>query len=68
MIIEGKHRLAKIGRKLKNGEARIVGRCSDGIWPDEPHFYIIEDLVEQETHHVKCSDRSTWAKYIQTEK
>jgi hypothetical protein len=66
MILTTSHELRTIGRKLRHGSARIVGKCSD----DKVHyFYIIEDLPERETHHVRVLDRPTWEKkYLLKEK
>lgn len=58
------YRLRQLGRMLRAGTARIVGRVSLGQrWPDEPHAYIIEDLREQIVEHVECCVRPSWVKY-----
>ena len=60
------YRMRQIGSALKRGEARVVGRASLGArWPDEPHAWIIEDLVAYETVHVLCDDRPTWGRYME---
>lgn len=61
-----KYEIKKIGALLKSGHARIVGRVSLGQqWPDEPHAWIVEDLVNQRTMHVPVSDRPSWSRYCQ---
>lgn len=64
MITTSKNKIAKLGKMLKTGDARIVGKVSLGQrWPDEPHAWIIDDLVSQTTHHVPTLSRPTWARY-----
>lgn len=59
-----KCQMAKLGRMLKAGNARIAGKVSLGQrWPDEPHAWIVENLIDQTTHHVPVGARPTWAKY-----
>ena len=58
------YRIRQIGAALKRREMRVVGKASLGDrWPDEPHAWIIEDLVEHETLHVPCDERPTWGRY-----
>jgi len=61
MIITGNYRLAQIGKGLKLGTHRITALVSGGIaWPDDPHYYAIDDLANQTTVHVRVADRPTW--------
>lgn len=65
MLLITEYAIRKIGRKLRAGNARITTRVSGGSrWPDEPHYYAIDDLAEQQTHHVSCEDRPSWGRYI----
>ena len=65
MLLTAKHAIRKIGHKLRAGNARITTRVSGGDrWPDEPHYYAIDDLTTQETHHVRCEDRPSWTRYL----
>jgi hypothetical protein len=60
------YKMKKIGTMLKKGNARIAGRVSlSQQWPDEPHAWIVEDLVNQRTMHVLVSDRPSWSRYCQ---
>jgi hypothetical protein len=53
-----------LGRMLKAGTARIVGRVSTGAaWNDgAPKAWII-DTVDGATYHVRCDDRPSWRRY-----
>lgn len=54
--------LKQLGAKIKRGDARIIGKVSlAGRWPDEPHAWIVEDLLDQKTVHVPCALRPDWA-------
>jgi len=58
------YRTKKLGRLLRRGEARITGRVSLGQhWPDEPHAWVVDDLVDRKTYHVKVADRPSWSRY-----
>ena len=59
-----KHAQRRLATALKEGKARIVGKCSGGNrWPDFPHYWIIEDLERLETFHVPVDDKPSWKKY-----
>ena len=65
MLLTTECAIRKIGRKLRDDRARITTRISGGDrWPDEPHYYAIDDLTTQETHHVRCEDRPSWIRYL----
>lgn len=69
MILDTDYTIRKMARKIKDGNARIVGRVTGGDrWPDEPHYYIIDDLDAQEVHHVACDRRPSWASKMEAEK
>jgi len=63
-MIATNYRIKKLGKQLKNGDARIQGKCTGGDrWPDPPHYWIIDDLQNQITYHVRVNDRPGWARY-----
>lgn len=63
-MITSQHQINKLGRLLRRGEARITGRVSLGQrWPDQPHAWIVENLLDCTTHHVYVADRPTWKQY-----
>lgn len=63
-LVTSKYSLSKLFAKLKNGSARITTLVTGGDrWPDEPHYYSIDDLGNQKTYHVRVSDRPSWMKY-----
>jgi hypothetical protein len=58
------YRLRYLGKLLKGGDARIVCKATGGDrWPDPPHLWVIDDLLEQKTYHVPCTTRPTWGRY-----
>jgi hypothetical protein len=64
------YRARQLGRGLRNGTARIVGRCAHpGPWgdPTSPVYWIVEDLNAQETYHVPEHARPTWRRYAPPE-
>jgi hypothetical protein len=59
------YRLRKLARKIRNGTAIVRGRASGGDrWPDEPHFWIVDDCETQQTYHVPVADRPSWGRYV----
>ena len=61
------YKIGQIGKELKQRTGRYIvrGRISGGDrWPDEPHYWIIDDCDEQKPYHVLESDRPTWSKYV----
>jgi hypothetical protein len=60
------YQIRRLGQMLKAGPsyARIIGKVSLGHrWPDEPHAWIIDDLISQTTYHVPVKSRPTWVRY-----
>ena len=60
------YKIRQIGKELKQGTGRYVvrGLISGGDrWPDQPHYWNIDDCEEQQQYHVLEDDRPTWAKY-----
>lgn len=51
--------IKKITRELKNntGNYRVNGKSTDGArWPEGNHFWIVDDMIEQKTHHIPVGD------------
>ena len=60
------YQMRLIGQRLRRGDARIAGLTSLSYrWPDKPHAWIIEDLIDHVTHHVPITTRPTWARHYQ---
>lgn len=58
------YKAKQIGRKLRNGDARIAGKTCDGdSWPDGDHYWIVEDLEEHETLHIEVDRRPSWSRF-----
>jgi hypothetical protein len=58
-MIANTNLVKEIERDLRNsgGRFRVVGKTCDGArFPEGNHYYIVEDLVEQKTHHVPVDD------------
>ena len=54
----------RLATLLKDGAARIIGKCSGGQrWPDLPHYWIVEDFERKKTVHVPVEDKPSWKKY-----
>ena len=59
-------RMRELGKSLKHGKALIRGKVSGGNrWPDEPHFWIVDDCATQSTYHVLVSTRPRWSRYTE---
>ena len=68
ILTPGTRKFREIARQLKVGNASIVGKVAEpGPWPLCRHYWIIIDLMKQETHHVLVFDRPSWKKYCKTE-
>ena len=58
------YRLRQLATLLKTGHAILRGKVSGGHrWPDQPHYWIIDDCRTQQTYHVAVTDRPTWGHY-----
>ena len=63
-MIATNYRKRILGRQLKEGNAKIQGKCTGGDrWPDPPHYWIVDDLKHQITYHVLVIDRPSWERY-----
>jgi len=63
MIVKNENQIRRLGKLLKNEDARITGVLHES---DDNLYYIIEDLIDQETVHVPIWKRPTWSKKIST--
>ncbi len=62
------YKIRVLGQMLKNGDARINGKTCDGDrWPQGNHYWIIDDLINQCTYHVRVIDRPSWERYAPKE-
>lgn len=64
-MIATKNEAKKLGRLLRAGNATIQGQCCDGdYWPSGNHYWIVDNMLDQRTYHVRVVDRPTWKRYI----
>lgn len=67
-MIASTYRTRILARQLREGTARVVGRCAHpGPWGDpmSSTHWIVEDLQAHETHHVPEAARPSWRKYLE---
>jgi len=58
-MLANKNTIKKITKSLKSGsdDYRVNGKTCDGYrWPEGNHFYVVDDLVNQETYHIPVDD------------
>jgi hypothetical protein len=53
-----------LAEMIESGDARVVGSSVCGCGVHDGLCYIVENLLDYETVHVRECDRPSWTKYL----
>lgn len=62
-IIANKYQQARLGGLLKIGKAHMVGIVKPKVKEYEKEYYLVTDLVKEETWLVPVENKPKWRKY-----